>query len=142
MNNLTIKTYRPDLNIQNPYFYVLSKGLNIGKPLEKPCPNCFVFTLQSDSQKDFYYWLIFGLWRTKAFHPFLRGSVIPFITLTDLKKCIQSGIEQANRDLDTFHKNVDALKFLDLKEKQFHQNLQLIDEARKMIFYKYRRRQF
>lgn len=116
--------------------------MNSGKPLENPCANCFAISCNSESDKDFYFWLLFGLWRTKLFHPFLRGTVIPFITLNDLCKCIQTGVEQANNDLEKFNKNIEALKFLDIKEKQFHQKLQLIDEARKMIFNKYRRRQF
>lgn len=142
MKTYNIKTYRNGFDIKTPHFYILNKGMNSGKPLEIPCANCFAFSCCSESDKDFYFWLLFGLWRTKAFHPFLKGSVIPFITLSDLQKCIQTGSEQANQDLVKYHKNVEALKFLDLKEKQFHKNLQLIEEARKMIFYKYRRRLF
>lgn len=142
MKTYSIKTYRSGFETKNPHFYILNKGMNSGKPLEMPCANCFSLSCSSEADKEFYYWLLFGLWRTKAFHPFLKGTVIPFITLTDLKKCIQTGSEHANQDLEKYQKNIKALKFLDLKEKQFHQNLQLIEETRRMIFYKYRRRQF
>ena len=142
MKTYNIKTYRNGFETKNPHFYILNKGMNSGKPLEMPCANCFSLSCNSEADKEFYFWLLFGVWRTKAFHPFLRGTVIPFITLTNLKKCIQTGSEQANQDLEKYQKNIKALKFLDLKEKQFHQNLQLIEETRRMIFYKYRRRQF
>jgi hypothetical protein len=142
MKTYNIKTYRNGNEIIKPHFFILNKGMNSGKPLDIPCTNCFTFSCSSETDKDFYYWLLFGLWRTKLFHPFLRGTVIPFITLSDLCKCIQTGTEHANQDLKRFNKHIEALKFLDLKEKQFHQNLQLIDDTRKMIFYEYRRRQF
>jgi len=49
---------------------------------------------------------------------------------------------RSKKDLEKYQKNVEVLKFLNLKEKQFYQNLKLIEDARKLIFYKYRRRQF
>lgn len=141
MKTYNIKTFRNGKKIETPHFYILNRGMNSGKPLENPCVNCFSFSCNSDTDKEFYFWLLFGLWRTKSFHPFLRGSVIPFITLSELTKCIQIGAELANQDFEKYRKNIEVLKFLDIKEKQMRQNLQLIDEARKLIFSKYRRRQ-
>ena len=66
-------------------FYVLSKGLNSGKPLEKPCPNCFVITVKNDEEKEFLFWLCWGLWQSKKFHHLHTGSVIPFVRLHEFK---------------------------------------------------------
>jgi len=65
--------------------------MNSGKPLELHCANCFSFTCNFICEKEFYYRLLFGLWRTKSFHPFLKGSVIMFIKIDDLRKCIYTG---------------------------------------------------
>jgi hypothetical protein len=136
----TIKTNNQNLLNGKPHFFILSKGMNSGKPLTIPCPNCFIFITESDQEKDFYFWLTFGLWKSKSFHQYLRGSVIPFIVLRDLNNCILSGELSAKSDLVSFYKAVETLKFLDLKEKQFLKNLQLIKEARMVLFYRYNRK--
>lgn len=140
MNTYSIKSNCGSTHLSKPHFYILNKGMNSGKPLQIPCPNSFVFTSDSENERDFYYWLLFGLWRSKSFHPFLRGSVIPFISIRDLKNCILAGEVEAKANINQFQKNIEILKLLELKEKQFHENLKLIEETRKAIFYKYRRR--
>ena len=112
--------------------------MNSGKPLQMPCPNSFVFTSETEQEKEFFYWLIFGLWRSKSFHQYLRGSVIPFIALHDLYTCIHAGAVEAKANIELFQKNITVLKLLELKEKQFHENLRLIEDVRKSIFYRYR----
>jgi len=57
-----IKTYSKGQSISKHHFFILSKGLNAGKPLTEPCPNCFVFHAENEQEKDFYYWLVFCLW--------------------------------------------------------------------------------
>ena len=114
--------------------------MNSGKPLVLPCPNCFVFIASCAAEKDFFYWLCFGLWQSKSFHPFLRGSVIPFITLVELKQCIKEGAAKANENLPEFRKSVELLKVIEHKEKQFHENLRLLNDAKREIFYRYMRR--
>lgn len=140
MSTFSIKTSRSGQDISKPHFYILNQGMNSGKPLSMPCPNCFLFTAETEEEKEFYYWLTFGLWNSKAFHPFLRGSVIPFIVINELKKCIEKGAEEARADLEKFQEAIKALKFLELKEKQFKQNLQLISDARRAVFYRYERK--
>ncbi len=66
-------------------FFILNKGLNSGKPLEKPCPNCFVITVKNDEEKEFLFWLCWGLWQSKKFYYLHTGSVIPFIRLNEFK---------------------------------------------------------
>lgn len=138
MKNYNIKSNRKGAEHQKPHFYILNKGMNSGKPLQMPCPNSFVFTSETEQEREFYYWLIFGLWRSKSFHQYLRGSVIPFIALRDLYTCIQAGEVEAKANIELFKKNITVLKLLELKEKQFQENLKLIEDVRKAIFYRYR----
>jgi hypothetical protein len=112
--------------------------MNSGKPLEHPCPNCFTFNAADQAEKDHFYWICFGLWQSKTFHPYLNGSVIPFIHLRNLNQVINQASEKAQANPGTFQKTVEALKILDRQEKLFHRNILLITEAKKAIFANYR----
>lgn len=140
MRSFQLKTYNRQSDLTGHYFFILNKGMNSGKPLASPCPNCFVFIASSAAEKDFFYWLCFGLWQSKSFHPFLRGSVIPFIVLDELKQCISEGAAKANENLPAFRKSVELLKVIELKEKQFLENLRLLHDAKRAVFYRYMRR--
>lgn len=137
MNDFKLTTFNKSNPINQPHFFILNKGINSGKPLKQPCPNAFTLTCQQ-SQLDFYYWLIFGLWRSNAFHPFLRGSVIPFIIKKELIHCISQAEDKARQNLDSFNKNIQILQLLEAQELKFQQNLKLIEKARTAIFYQYR----
>ena len=133
-----ITTYSAD-QVRSPFaFFILNKGMNSGKPLEHPCPNCFTFNADDQPEKDLYYWICFGLWQSKTFHPYLNGSVIPFIHLRDLHQVINQASEKAQASPENKQKIVEALKILDQHEKQYHRNLLLISEAKKAIFANYR----
>ncbi len=133
-----ITTYSPDQKRTPFAFFILSKGMNSGKPMEHPCPNCFTFNAADQTEKDHYYWICFGLWQSKSLHPFLIGSAIPFIRLNDLNQVISQAAEKAQASPANFLKTVEALKILDQHEKQYHRNLLLISEAKKAIFANYR----
>jgi len=83
-----MKQYNPNHTLSNHSFYVLCKGLNSGKPLEKPTANCFEMQCKDSNHKANLFWLCFSLWQTKSFEPYIRGTVIPFLTLSDFKKVI------------------------------------------------------
>ena len=133
-----ITTYSPDQKRSPFAFFILNKGMNSGKPMEHPCPNCFTFHAPSQQEKDLYYWLCFGMWKAHTFHPYLRGSVIPFIIKSDLVQLIREASVKALEAPGKFNQAVEALKILERQEKQFHLNIQLIAEAKKIIFARYR----
>jgi hypothetical protein len=58
----------------------------------------------------------------------LQYSVIPFIHLNDFKQLIQDKLEIANNDNGAFAKVVKNLKLIEHSEKQFRENLQLMEE--------------
>jgi hypothetical protein len=135
-----ITTYSPDQKRSPFAFFILNKGMNSGKPMEQPCPNCFTFNAVDKAEKDHNFWLCFGLWQSRSFHPHLIGSVIPFIRLHDLNQVINQASDIAQTNPAAFQKTVEALKILDQHEKQYHRNLLLISEAKKAIFANYRSR--
>ena len=137
MSTFSIKSHRSCVVYSMPHFFILNKGNNSGKPLLAPCPNCFVIQCKTDSEKEQLYWLAYSLWQSKAFYPLLRGSVIPFVVLRDLKSCLSDGLIKANANPVQFEKAVSTLRSLEALEKNYKQNLLLISNARRMLFYKY-----
>ena len=140
MAKFSLKTYSPATKTEMLQFFILNKGKNSGKPLSEPCPNCFVLTAKSEEDKQFFYSLCFGLWKAKSFEYFLKGSVIPFITIGDCKQAINNGLEQAKTDLKGFNRSVKALEILDQQEKKYKETLLLINDAKRAIFYRYIKR--
>ena len=137
MCTFILKTYNQKDEIRNPHFFILCKGNNSGKPLLSPCPNCFSIQFQCEADKEQVYWLIFCLWQSKTFYPYLRGSVIPFIILRDLKKCIQSGLDKSDRNPEQFLKMVATFRSINQLENQLRQKLNTMNKAKQLIVYKF-----
>jgi len=137
MSTFNIKSRRPGVFYSMPHFFILNKGNNSGKRLVAPCPNCFVIQFQSEEDKEQIYWLSYSLWQSKAFYPFLRGSVIPFVVLRDVKSCLLDGLNKVDEKPAQFEKTVAALRSLEAMEKKFRQNIKLVQDAKRMLFYKY-----
>ena len=131
-----IKTYCKGQPFSKNYFYILSKGLNAGKPLTEPCPNCFVFQSENEQEKNFYYWLAFCLWQADKFKLYLVGSVIPFIRISDIKEVMEQADRQANQNPSEYNKSLQLLIQIDKQSKIIIQQLKLIKQAKKAIVYK------
>ena len=137
MCSFILKSYNQKEEIRKPHFFILNKGNNSGKPLTVPCPNCFIIQFQCEEVKEQIYWLLYSLWQSKAFYPLLRGSVIPFVVLRDVKSCLLDGLNKANGNPAQFEKAVAALRSLETMEKQYKQNLLFISQTKRMLFYKF-----
>ena len=137
MQTFIVKSSTAKEEIRKPHFFALNKGLNSGKPLLRPCPNCFKIEAENEEFKETLYWVSFALWRAKAFHPFLIGSVIPFIRIVDYKNLVSEKLEVVKANPAEFSTTIEKLRFIELKEKQFLQNLQLIQELKKAYVHSY-----
>jgi len=137
MCTFILKSYSQKSEIKKPHFFILNKGNNSGKPLSGPCPNCFVIQFQNEIEKEQVYWLMYSLWQSNAFYPFLRGSVIPFVVLSDVKSCLLDALVKVEASPAQFEKAVVVLQGLEQMENKFKQNLLLISQAKRMLFYKY-----
>ncbi|MEN7547369.1 hypothetical protein AAG747_05595 [Rapidithrix thailandica] len=136
MKTFQLKTYRPKTSYAQARFFILSKGMNSGKPLKEPCPNCFVCLTPTEKDREYWYWLCLGLWHGRVFHYYLRGSVIPFITLGELKECLQENERRIRCQNPTLEKYIQALKLLEVQEQKAKGTLEMIDTARQALFYK------
>ena len=85
MLNFKVCTYNTEKEIPENSVFILSRGRNAGKPLFKPCPNCFILYCRNEIEKENLYWMFYTLWENGFFHPYLCGSVIDMLRLTDLK---------------------------------------------------------
>lgn len=137
MKTFTVKSANPKENITKPHFFVLCKGMNSGKPLDRICPNSFCIILDSEEEKEKLYWVSFALWRSKAFHPYLMGSVISYVRINDFRQLVSDKMEIVNTDPERFSEVVKQLKVIELREKQFLENLKLIQELKRAYVYKY-----
>ena len=137
MCSFILKSYGQKSEIKKPHFFILNKGNNSGKPLTAPCANCFVIQFQNEIEKEQVYWLMYSLWQSNAFYPFLRGSVIPFVVIRDVKSCLSAALNKVDENPAQFEKAVAVLQGLEAMEKQNKQNLLLISQAKRMLFYKY-----
>lgn len=140
MHKPQIKQYSPK-NPQSEFqFYALCKGLNSGKPLDNPCPNCFAISCRNAEEKDYYRSLLFGLWQAKSFHQFLVGSVIPFIRISDFKNFFFEQAKALQGKEKAYKKDVQKANELEQHEKRLREQLQLISELKRMYIARHLRR--
>jgi len=86
-----IHCYHPPVSgLPSFTFYILSKGNNAGQPQLLPWVNSFAMHCRSKEELDFYFWLCYSLWQAGHFRQYLRGSVIPFLTVADARFLIRT----------------------------------------------------
>jgi len=111
--------------------------MNSGKPLLSPCPNCFKIEAENEEFKELLYWVTFALWKSKAFYPYLMGSVIPFIRLGVYKQIVCEKLEIVKANSAEFTNTIEKLRFIEIKEKQLNENLKLIQDLKVAYVYSY-----
>ncbi|MDI1307612.1 MAG: hypothetical protein PSX42_22585 [bacterium] len=137
MPNFIIKTHQKNAVYRANQIFILNKGMNSGKPQKKPFTNSFVILFQNEEDAETVYWLAYSLWKSKFWHQSLVGSVIPFLRLSDFKNEFYTKANMMMQEHDEHIKNVAALKLLEQNEKQLHKNINLINDLRKVILYRY-----
>ncbi len=137
MLKFIIKTHKKGAFYTKPHLFLLNKGMNSGKPQKEPFTNSFVIIFENEADFDTINLTAYALWKTKFWHQFLRGSVIPFLSLQDIRKEFSIKVNQEIKDHEEHVKSVQALKLLEQSEKRFHENLNLINDMRRVIFYRY-----
>jgi len=137
MLKFIIKTHRKDTIYTKPHLFLLNKGMNSGKPQKEPFANSFVIIFENESDFETINLTAYALWQTKFWHQFLKGSVIPFLSLYDIRKEFSIKVNQEIKDHKEHVKNVETLKLLEQSEKRFHENLNLINDMRRVILYRY-----
>jgi hypothetical protein len=128
MSNFEIKTHQPGRMYNTPHFFILSKGLNSGRPMDKPCPNCFVITTAGEPSRESLYYLCLLLKTGQYFSYYLKGSVIPFICISDAKKVITQALQNNQEQQWTI--KVEKLKKINAFEENLKQQLATIKQLK------------
>ena len=140
MLNFIIKTHRKDTVYSKPHLFILNKGMNSGKPQKEQFTNSFVVIFEKEEDCESLFFVAYSLWQTKFWHQFLIGSVIPFLRLPDFKKEFNPKASLMMVEHEQHLKNVEALKLLEKKEKQYKEDIILINDLRLAILYRYNRK--
>ena len=137
MQNYIIKSHKVGTNYNKPHIFILNKGMNSGKPQNEAFTNSFVIIFDNEKDCENIFWVAYSLWKSKFWHQHLVGSVISFLRLPDFKKEFFSKSAQLMEEYEAHIKHVEALKLLAQKEKQFHENINLINDMRRVIIHRY-----
>jgi len=140
MQNFIIKTHQKGTIYSKPHLFLLNKGMNSGKPQKEPFTNSFVVIFDLEQDCENLYFVAYSLWQTKFWHQHLVGSVIPFLRIHDFKKEFFVKSKAMMEEHEAHVKHIAALKILEQKEKQFHENINLINDMRRVILYRYCKR--
>ncbi|MFD1616556.1 DUF6943 family protein [Gelatiniphilus marinus] len=118
MSTFELKTHQIGKTYSQPHFFILNKGQNSGKPLTNPCPNCFVVTVPTEEEKNTLYHLSMMLQIGGFYAYYLRGSVIPFISIDDCRNTLKDGLKSAQNINDQMQKHIKAVEVISKKEKE------------------------
>jgi hypothetical protein len=120
----SLKCYQP--TILKASFYIQCKGEHSGKPLKKPIPNCFACY----SENENLFSLVYALYVGGYFKIYLKGSVIPFITIDETKKLINQYLHASN------NKELKAIEQIDNHKALLINQLKTISELQKAVCFK------
>lgn len=118
MSTFEMKTHQIGKTYSHHHFFILNKGLNSGKPLTKPCPNCFVVFATNEEDKTMLFHLSMMLQIGGFYAYFLKGSVIPFITIDDCRNTLKKALKSTNNIDFHLQKHIDAVSIISKKEKE------------------------
>ena len=137
MPNFIVKTHQKATTYKGNQIFILNKGMNSGKPQKEPFTNSFVIQFSNPEDAETIYWLAYSLWKSKFWHQSLCGSVIPFLRIHDFKKDFTIKVDAMLQDFEAHQKDLKALRLLELQEDKFHQNINLINDLRRVILHRY-----
>lgn len=133
MLNFKVRTYNPEKETPENSIFILSRGRNAGKPLFEPCPNCFILYCRNETEKENLYWIFYTLWKNGFFHPYLCGSVIDMLRLSELKKIIQNWVIPRIKKVNKKPELIDKIKSLLEQERRIQEQLELIFRLRSSL---------
>ena len=93
--------------------------------------------VESKEFKEILFWVSYALWRSKAFHPYLIGSVIPFIRIGDFKQVITEKLEVVKISPEEFTRTIEKLQFIEIQEIQLKKNLTLVQELKQAYVFRF-----
>ena len=115
------------------HFFVLNKGLNSGKPLDEPCPNCYVCECTTEEDKEALYRICFALWQSHQFQQQLIGSVILYIRKKEFYNLVRDAFIKAQAKPEFFEKALILLKTVNKKDLHFQELAALMKKMKREV---------
>jgi len=137
MKQFTLKTYRSSSQVAINTFYILNKGMNSGRPHPKPFVNCFTFIADTPEEMEMFYWITFAAWQAKLFHPYIKGSVIPFVTIMDVVEVINDASKRCVANPDRISNLLKTFHTLNQLEFKYERLAKLTTEAKRSAALKF-----
>jgi len=128
-----IRCNHSNLMTQSHVFYILCKGENAGKPSLKPWVNSFEVICQNQQYFDFYFWLVYGIFKSGKFKIRLRGSVIPFINVDDVRDIIREMAPAIFPDWSRFRELIVTMDKLENLKSNLAQQLIASENLQKQL---------
>jgi len=103
--------------------------------MHNPCPNCFVLTANNRDEKEFYFWLCYGLWVGGFFRQALCGSVVSFLRIPELQYIIRKGQSKVAVRRDALMKAIAMLNKLSEYHENLMKQLHLVKQAKQVVIH-------
>lgn len=132
-----IKTHKSGTMYNQPHFFILNKGLNSGKPFRHYVVNSFVFLADDNNERDFYYFMLLGIWELRLLRPYLKGSVIEYVRLGDVIDVLEETLNSVNTGNRSFSDVQKSLVQIELLQSNLQMQLAHLMQLRKSLFHKY-----
>lgn len=110
-------------------FYIQSHGLNAGRPLREPKPNCW--ECRTKRSADFE--ILYIVFESRILENFIRGSVIPFIALTDYKNIITPILKNAIHENRIINEHYLQIRKIESQLQQQDKIRKLMQELKKTL---------
>lgn len=110
-------------------FYIQSHGLNAGRPLREPKPNCW--ECRTKRSADFE--ILYIVFESRILENFIRGSVIPFIALNEYKNIITPILKNAIHENRIINEHYLQIRKIEENIKQQDKIKSLLFEMKKTI---------
>ena len=121
------KTEEPQEN--ETVFFIQSHGLNAGRPLREPKPNCW--ECRTKRSADFE--ILYIVFESRILENFIRGSVIPFIALTDYKNIITPILKNAIHENRIINEHYLQIRKIESQLQQQEKIRKLMQELKKTL---------
>lgn len=137
MQNFKVRTYDVQQATPKTAIFILNRGRNAGKPLQEPCPNCFILYCSSLEEMENVYWTFYALWKHGFFHPYLCGSVIEMLRISELKTLMRNFIIPALEKSSQNPEMTLKIKSTWELEKKIEQQAKAVKELRDSLVRRY-----
>jgi hypothetical protein len=132
-----VRTYSVQQETPKMAIFILNRGKNAGKPLRQPCPNCFIIYCKDENEVENYYWTFYALWKHGFFHPYLCGSVIEMLRISELKTLMRNFIIPALEKSSQNPEMTLKIKSTWELEKKIEQQAKAVKELRDSLVRRY-----